>query len=139
MPTQTAVKDKLSIVELSALYDRIYDIADRLIKKHNPCKIHTTKTGLVLCKDFSNESRVKYAQQHCGNFLCCGFCGYLSKTGCTVKCLPCKLFTCSHVTNKVIKKRLHKLRDIAIKSYINPHVYYRTKSEVLKFSRRQIW
>ena len=38
MPTTTA-----DIEKLSALYDRIYDIADRLIKKHNPCNIHTKK------------------------------------------------------------------------------------------------
>ena len=31
--------------ELSVLYDRLYDIADKQIKRHNPCNIHT-KNGV---------------------------------------------------------------------------------------------
>jgi hypothetical protein len=56
------------------LYDRLYKHADKLIKKHNPCKIENGKC--VLGKP------------------CCKNCRYLTKNGCSVECLMCKLYLC---------------------------------------------
>ncbi len=86
---ETAVKEKLSTAQLSAIYDRIYDIADRLFKKYNPCSIHTK----------NNKTRCANKLYKC-NYLCC--CERSNKckrwkNGCTVKCLACKLFVCSHI------------------------------------------
>ena len=88
-----------NIAELSALYDRIYDIADRLLKKHNPCNIH--KDG----KRFSCTYRL------CGTRLCCGKCHKYWDKGCTVKALGCKLFLCGAIRHKVLQRRFRKLRE----------------------------
>ena len=104
-----ATKPKLSITELSALYDRIYDIADRLLKKHNPCNIHKTKRGKIKCKN-------KY---YTNNKLCCNSCEkYWSKTGCITKCLSCKLYLCPTLRmgknrHPIFYSRLLKLREYA--------------------------
>ena len=134
----TATKS-LSTKKLSALYDRIYDIADRLFKKYDPCNIHIVERGIGYN---SRKTSTEYG-------LCCGGCKYLSKDGCTVKCLPCKLHICStfmysydkngrEVRNKkhrAFTDRLKRLRRIAIKSGIYTHAYFNTKSEVLRISK----
>ena len=96
-----AIKPKLSVVELSALYDRIYDIADRLLKKHNPCKIYT-EDKYIFCK--YHETGIPLRNK-C--YLCCSSCEYCSKEGCTVKCLGCKLFLCGLATKE--RKKLEKI------------------------------
>jgi len=100
--------------ELSALYDRLYAIADKQIKRHNPCGIKIKK-GIVFCNftiDFSHlcysDCNPKQEQKY---FLCCGTCEHHSKTGCTVKNLYCKLFACPSM-NKKVAKRLDKLTAI---------------------------
>jgi len=133
----TVQTQQVSTQELSAIYDRIYDIADRLIKKYNPCNIHTTEAGFILCKEYNNINSVKYVQQN-GYFLCCSRCKHQSKTGCPIRCLPCKLFCCWYITNKLLKKRLRKLQDIAEKYRIDIRYYYHTKDEVLDISRKRV-
>ena len=99
MLTATKPKAKLSVAELSALYDRIYDIADRLLKKHNPCNIRTEGT------------KVSCTYRLCETRLCCGGCDKYWDKGCTVKALGCKLFLCGAVRNKILQKRFRKLRE----------------------------
>ena len=94
---------ELSVEQMSALYDRIYNIADRLIKKHNPCGIQKGKNGFVRCLYSSCE------------VLCCGGCIHWNH-GCTVKALACKLYLCNSV-NKLVKNRLTKLQHIAFVKY----------------------
>jgi len=65
---------ELTIEEMSALYERIYDISDRLLKKHNPCNIHkeiqphhlfpTKLEEITTCKSRRVDS------------LCCNSCKY---------------------------------------------------------------
>ena len=124
--------------DLSAIYDKIYDIADRLIKKHNICNIHTTKSGFVLCKQYHHYSFVD-KQQEQGNFLCCTNCKHQSKTGCPIKCLPCKLFCCGSIDNEIVIKRISRLRKIAEKYGISLYPYYRTKNEILRESLRILY
>ncbi len=109
MPTAT-----LNTVELSALYDRIYDIADRLIKKYNPCNI-CIKNNKTLCTYYTIDKHDEFYLPQ--NKLCCLYCskGYWSKRGCTVKSLGCKLFLCQAITNKILKRRFKKLREYSRK------------------------
>lgn len=127
--------------DLSTTYDRVYNIANKMFKKHNPCNIHTTKKGFVLCKKFYHYKHVNQQQKQ-GRFLCCSACEHQSETGCPVKCLPCKLFCCSSVNNKAVINKLYKLRCLAEKHGIDLFPYYRTKDEILsdslKIARRPI-
>ena len=59
---------------LSELYDKLYDIAKEYLSIMNPCKIKDGKCAR-------------------GNF-CCDGCRHLSKNGCTIKALWCKLWLC---------------------------------------------
>lgn len=58
----------------SELYDVLYETADSILKKYDPCGF---KNGI--CKAGGN---------------CCEGCKYLSKKGCTVKALSCKIWLC---------------------------------------------
>ena len=100
--------EKLNVEKLSALYDRIYDIADRLLKKHNPCNIRIETRPHHLFPTKLNEETV--CMSWCTHSLCCNSCNHWDK-GCTVKCLSCKLFLCQSIKNKVLQKRFQKLRN----------------------------
>lgn len=125
---------QLSTKELSALYDRIYDIADRLIKKHNPCKIHT-KNKKLCCVD-SPRGRWR---------LCCNNCfnekiDHWSFFGCTVKCLSCKLYLCDVVIekNKQLSNRLYRLKQFARKyGLVSISYYFMSKEQWLKQIRNE--
>ena len=111
--------EKLNMEKLSALYDRIYDIADRLIKKHNPCKIHI-KDKKLCCMCYPTG----------GARLCCSGCwdnggiDHYSFFGCTVKCLKCKTWLCgkAETENKLLYHRLCKLGKFAFDNL--PSFYY---------------
>lgn len=133
MPVKTAA---LSIEELSALYDRIYDIADKLFKKYNPCNIHT-KNGKLYCIRHNEHWNATL-------YLCCGGCvgnyyggkrNHWSKNGCTTECLPCKLYLCDDGKrkNKRLCNQLFRLKQFAYKHGL-PHdkSYYMSKEEWLK-------
>ena len=141
---QQILIEELSETSLrSAVYDRIYDIADRLFKKYNPCDIHM-RDGAICCAD-------KIHTQYRPKSLCCTGCKYWTTNGCTVKCLPCKLHICNtfiysydkngrEVRNKkhrAFTDRLKRLRHIAIKAGIYTHAYFNTKSEVLRISKQR--
>ena len=147
MPTTTVDIEQLSEASLrSALYDRIYNIADRLCKKYNPCNIRI-KDNKVLC---TCKLHTKYRQKA----LCCERidgtnCEYWSD-GCTVKCLPCKLFTCYAIKYgtknyscdinkkyKVLINRLKWLRNITTKYGIYTYAFFHNKSEVLNISEKK--
>ena len=134
-------EQQIDTEKLSALYDRIYDIADRLFKKYNPCN-HIIKEGIILCTGRSSIRNERHCQRY-NSYLCCNTCKHLSATGCTVKCLPCKLFMCSCLygreKNKITLNKLYQLKQIASKKYgIDTGAYYHTKKEVLDISKRQI-
>lgn len=135
------VTKQIDTQKLSTIYDRIYDIADRLFRKYNPCNIHI-EDNIVLCAGHSNIQNGKTDQKY-GNFLCCNTCKHQSKTGCPIKCLPCKLHLCGWLMydskeHKNIKNKLNWLRNIASKHGINTRTYYNTKDEVLDISKKRI-
>jgi len=124
---------ELSVEQMSALYDRIYNIADRLIKKHNPCGIQI-KDNKVVCRFTTHKKDTEFFKYgyYGTEKLCCVHCnagskGHWGKNGCTTKCLACKLFWCPAVTNKVIKKRLQLLHN-----YASIHLAFYTYSEGYK-------
>lgn len=89
------------MIDKEKLYDLIYDKADRLFKKYNPCEISKNLFGEICCRKTDNI------------YLCCTGCEYLSGKGCTVKCLACKLCFCAG--DGLLRDKLHKLRRIAYK------------------------
>lgn len=145
MPTQTAVKDGLSTTdakhisyaELSALYDRIYDIADRLFKKYNPCNIHTENKKLY-CTEYHKNKNYNTNR----NSLCCSGCGeypksdtnHWSKTGCTAKCLACKLYICPTIRqqHKRFSRQLSRLERFASHHNLPTCAYFISKEVWLK-------
>jgi hypothetical protein len=118
------MKKLINIKQQSKLYDRVYDIADKLIKKHNPCNIHTHR-GVLCCAEYKYNKYYKNSKLQ--RALCCANCNdstsnkrksYWSKEGCTTKCIACKLFYCHYVTNKPLIKALRKLNDYSKKHLI---------------------
>ena len=70
---------RAKLCHISGLYDRIYDIADKIWKKYDPCQIKDNKC-IGMHSGFEQ--------------LCCGDCKYWTKVGCNVKSLGCKLSYC---------------------------------------------
>lgn len=118
---------ELDIEKLSVLYDRIYNIADRLIKKHNPCNIHT-KDKKLCCTGYPMGMER----------LCCEDCwnmkiDHYSLFGCTTNCLACKIYLC-HAAKKENKLLAHRL--LKIKIFAEKHIpnlcCYQSKEQWLK-------
>jgi hypothetical protein len=116
------ITDKTNTIEwYSQKYDEIYNKADKLFKKYNPCQI---KNGICVT----------------GEKCCCGSecivnsrgkCKYLTEIGCSTKCLLCKLHICGKVKiNEVFKNKLMKLYYEALK--YNLLLFRSSKEEVMK-------
>ena len=141
MPT-TVVR---GVTDISAIYDRIYDIADRLFKKYNPCNI---------CVENNKAKCINRRYRY--NHLCCGYyddrCKYW-ENGCTVKSLSCKLFVCSEILygydknrvlimNKKYRSFVHRLKwleNMALKYGLSSWDYYITKKETLRRRTKGDW
>jgi len=78
--------------ELSELYDKLYESADRLFKKYNPCGI---EAGICLSVRMDHGETARYG--HHRDTLCCTGCEYHTSSGCTVKAIYCKLWICDRV------------------------------------------
>ena len=102
--------------EREKLYDRLYDIGNFLLKKHSPCAIKNGKCNGPFRTEF-----------------CCGCCKYLTKKGCSIKCLWCKLWLCGVGSDRLLKqfKILNHLAKI--NGLIHPR---RTKQYVMQVARR---
>lgn len=91
------------MINRSKLYDLIYDKADKLIKKYNPCGIYKDANGFVMCNfDYGN-----------GHTCCCD-CRYIGLYGCVIENAACRVFLCMHERRKypVLGKKLRKLERI---------------------------
>ncbi len=83
--------------EIERIYDDLYDRADKLFKKYNPCQFNP-QTGL--CKAYPDVTNG--CDRGRAFILCCGGCHYEKKrkhqhslkSGCRVKSLGCKLYYC---------------------------------------------
>jgi hypothetical protein len=113
---------------LSLLYDELYKEADRIIKKHKPCEIKRNFiNGEVSCLDSRQDI---YYEDKC---LCCTDCPHLTKDGCSVKSLPCKLWFCFALEKKY-PKVAHKLSALTKIAQRNHLWHYRmSKQEIFKY------
>ena len=122
---------RLSITELSVLYDRIYNIADRLFRKHNPCNIHF-EDGIVCCTGYPDRKRGKFCQKY-GSFLCCNKqCSGFSENGCTIKCLACKLYICHNKYTNAFIEKLYIIKRIAEKYDLPVWKFFLSKEDWLE-------
>ena len=94
---KTLIKD--TVVGKMRLYDKLYKIADFLLKKHNPCKFSNGKCG--------------GSKSHMFKEGCCVGCNYLKEDGCSVKALYCKLWVCGTVNTDTLYMQLNVLKKIA--------------------------
>ena len=106
----------LTLKKAIGLYDELYEQAQKIIVEHNPCQIEIGKTGKVSCiavRGITDRSAWYYKVPDHGQ-LCCDKCKYLTKSGCGVKCLACKLYLCSNFSYKaIVKEKLSNLWRIA--------------------------
>lgn len=131
MPTGEQLLFDYVLDDLSAIYDRIYNIADRLFKKYNPCNIYI-KEDKVTCIGKTDPCKALCCYK-CSPF--CGLSGHhYWDNGCTVKCLGCKLFLCWPAKKKfpALSKKLYKLCSIADKYELPSDRYYFPKEKWLK-------
>jgi hypothetical protein len=100
--------------KLEKIYDSLYDRAQAILDKYNPCDIRKDKTGHVTCTCTRSDSdycgRTKKQQKQ----LCCYGCQFLTKNGCRVRCLMCKLHLCHTIPySHPARKALDKLQEEA--------------------------
>jgi hypothetical protein len=98
----------MNIRQKIKLHDRLYRHADRLIRKHNPCKIENGKCAY-------------------GKF-CCNDCEHLTETGCSIECLMCKLHLCWFASNNnlSLSKTFKRMQS---KAYRHNIVHFRKSKE----------
>lgn len=131
-------------MNISKLYNQLYEKADKLLKQYNPCNIRIEQNKLVCNNAYMCKTK--------GESLCCCGCKYLSNNGCTVECLECKLGMCwagdsidytfkntlvhINISEEFIYK-MDKLRKIMRKYKLAG--IRRTKEEVLAYQRELIY
>ena len=114
----------MNLIHRAFIYDFLYVLADSLIKKHNPCNIQVSRSGLATC--------------HIDLGICCSECRYLSIRGCTVTCLGCKLAICgkARLFNPDVSTKLQKMLSIAY-TYTNL-IHIRTpRQEIFQYLRER--
>lgn len=90
-------RQEMLIFQKVKLHDRLYNYADKITKEYNPCKIENGKCARIS--------------------ICCGGCKYLTKDGCSTKCLWCKLWLCDYLLKKPeyhpLISKLRKIEKVA--------------------------
>lgn len=118
----------MNIKKLSAKYDRLYEEADKLFKRHNPCQFEEGRCA---------SNRI-YAGWERGKGGCCGRCRHVGPKGCRVKALGCKVFICSWIKEKgptEFNAKISKLREETFR-IMGTRTCYLGKGKFLSFSRR---
>jgi hypothetical protein len=108
-------------------YDAIYDIANGLLRKYNPCK-HDSDG---ICE----EDRLHHNGRKHG---CCGGCKWLTSKGCRVRALSCKLWLCPGVEwsrNGELTSKLFKLKAIAYKYHLATSIRQPRKHSLNEYMR----
>ena len=117
----------MNIIYRMFVYDFLYTIGDRIIKKYNPCNIQVSRSGLVTCEYDPG--------------ICCGGCRYISIHGCTVTCLGCKLGLCGEANNHILGKQPNlpaKLAKIRGAAYSYNLLQIRvSRNEVYRFLKKR--
>ena len=98
-----------------ATYDRLFDIADRVMKRYNPC------AGCTGCHDLRPYP-----------FDCCEGCPFLGPQGCTTRSIACKIWLCEKTPRAPHPRMVHQLQRIARIAYkLNMHYARATPEEVM--------
>lgn len=116
----------------SEVYDKLYDLAARLLRGANACANCPVKSPPRKLGDLLWRERSKT--------WCCGGCRHTSDTGCTVKALGCKLWLCGNADSGWtlrLGRRLDKLVRIA--THYNVYVARASKEESLKHGFGDPW
>jgi hypothetical protein len=82
----------------SRLYDVLYEMADKVLKEHNPCRVENGKC--LRC-------------QKGGHNFCCDDCQYLKDNGCSVKALYCRVWLCGSHHRGIVENELNFIHYIA--------------------------
>jgi len=124
----------LTLNKYSKMYDYVYIIADYLWKLYNPCQI---KNGM--CRYNNAWHREKHQTTCCGND-----CKHLSKNGCTIKSLGCKLYWCNGIEKH--HKEFVNIIDLLVQAIDYGSVFnlrsfsycYQSKEEFMTRIKREI-
>lgn len=110
---------KLSIRQRSEMYDLLFGLADRTIKLYNPCNY------------VNGQCIVDKNQNSKGH--CCAGCKHITKKGCSVESLSCKLWLCSYIRNEYprLYGGMESLRELAIALDISIWETRSSKEEIL--------
>ena len=114
--------NKYTVEERSRKYDELYDEADAFLKEHTPC------SKCKGCTLFGGSDPS-----------CCKGCPFLGPTGCTTKCLACKLWLCEYgVLSPAQRHQLWRMQDEA--EEYNIHYARSTMEEALSAAtKRSTW
>lgn len=107
----------------STLYDRLYALADSVIKKHNPCVVQAETPTIITCIGSRHGTDPGTINR------CCSGCNHHSSTGCTVQALYCKVWLCPaarYMNNSLAITQLARLENIARKHDL---LHYRASKE----------
>lgn len=95
------------------LYDELCDYLDNEFKKHNYCAF---KDGICEKRRCTlKEGQTLYPNGCCFSTMKQKNCKYLTKTGCSIKNIGCKLYTCSYIKKK--KNARFSLNKIYLSKY----------------------
>ena len=97
----------------SEIYDKIYQEAQGILVKYNPCQIKV-KDGFVSCAVKRRGIWGFYYNDN--NQLCCVGCKYHGSEGCTVECLRCALYLCPNVHSTYTINCINELGALYIKA-----------------------
>jgi len=98
--------------ELEREYDQLYEEADELLKKYDPCDV------------VNGECAAYRAKFYTTNF-CCDGCRHLSSKGCRVKSLACKLWLCPIAQNNLPRDIIDKFVALRRKSVLSHIAVFR--------------
>ncbi len=97
--------------ELSIEYSRIYDEANKIFKKYNPCQFKGNECNR---NRYWNERQIHKEKNGC-----CYDCSSIGPKGCKIKSISCKLFTC-HIVRENYKQceiEIAQLRKLTYKLF----------------------
>ncbi len=116
----------MNLKELSVKYDRIYEEADELFKKHNPCQFEGSR---CIMDRTAGDSENGCCYRLCPNF---------GPSGCKARSLGCKLFTCKSFSEEDFEfsLKISKLRREAAGICSGFVCIVTTKEDILKIYGR---
>jgi len=118
-PVETMYEDyDMRIKALHILHDKIWDYANNLLKRYNPCNISNgsclqgqiSELGCHTKHD-TEAALIEAIEKHS---FCCSGCKYITPTGCNTKALKCKVSLCSIATRYAHPQLLDELKRLRV-------------------------